>query len=412
MKLTFKDLKQQKFQLDAEPADKISDLKKKIFEHKDSSKDWDPTLQKLIYSGKILTDEKTVEECGVQEKGFIVCMLTKPKVSAPSSSASTPAKAPSTPAPASKSTAPIAPPPAPVSASTGAPSAVPATPTPAGSGTPPVPAAFNDPSALALGSQRDQAIQGMLEMGFERAQIDRAMRAAFNNPDRAVEYLMTGIPEHLLREQAAPRPAAPPAAAPAGAPGAASPQAQQQQSGEPEDINLFEAAARAAAGNRPGGGAAAAAATGAAAGGLGGMGLEAITGQQGQGLDFLRNNAQFQQLRQFVQESPQMLEPILQQVGQGNPGLAQLISSNPDAFLQLLSEGADGGDGGEEDDNPFEAGISVTQAEADAIDRLAALGFSRQAAIRAFIVCERNEELAANYLFDNPEDEEMQEGGA
>ena len=50
---------------------------------------------------------------------------------------------------------------------------------------------FNDPSALAVGSQRAAAIANMESMGFERSQIDRAMRAAYNNPDRAVEYLLT-----------------------------------------------------------------------------------------------------------------------------------------------------------------------------------------------------------------------------
>lgn len=61
-----------------------------------------------------------------------------------------------------------------------------------------------------------------------------------------------------------------------------------------------------------------------------------------------------------------MLEPILQQVGAGNPALAQTIGENPDQFLQLLSE--DTGD-----DTPLPPGaqeISVTEEERDAIERV------------------------------------------
>jgi hypothetical protein len=84
-------------------------------------------------------------------------------------------------------------------------------------------------------------------------------------------------------------------------------------------------------------------------------------------LDWLRNNAQFQQLRQVVQQQPQMLEPILQSVGAGNPQLAQLIGQHPDQFLQLLGEEADDGDALAP---PGTQQISVTQEEQDAIERV------------------------------------------
>ena len=104
---------------------------------------------------------------------------------------------------------------------------------------------------------------------------------------------------------------------------------------------------------------------------MGGAGAGAAAGgEAGAGglgnLDFLRNNPQFQQLRQVVQNQPQMLEPILQQVGAGNPQLAQLIGQNPDQFLQLLSEDVD-------EDAPVPPGaqaISVTEAEREAIERV------------------------------------------
>ena len=90
-------------------------------------------------------------------------------------------------------------------------------------------------------------------------------------------------------------------------------------------------------------------------------------------LDFLRNNPQFQQLRQIVQTQPRMLEPILQQVGAGNPQLAQLIGQHPDQFLQLLSEDAD-------EDAPLPPGaqaVSVTEDEREAIERVSLVEWLR-----------------------------------
>lgn len=73
MKLNFRDLKQQKFVIEAEPSETIGELKAKV----QSEKGWEPSTQKLIYSGKILQDDKTIESYSIEEKGFIVCMIQK-----------------------------------------------------------------------------------------------------------------------------------------------------------------------------------------------------------------------------------------------------------------------------------------------------------------------------------------------
>jgi hypothetical protein len=41
-----------------------------------------------------------------------------------------------------------------------------------------------------MGSAAEGAVTQMEAMGFARSDIDRAMRAAFFNPDRAVDYLL------------------------------------------------------------------------------------------------------------------------------------------------------------------------------------------------------------------------------
>ena len=300
-------------------------------------------------------------------------------------------------------------------------------------------------------------------MGFPRTDIDRAMRAAYFNPDRAVEYLLNGIPENVQQEQrraaagagagaaGANRPATTPASPPV-APAAGTTQAPTEENDQP--INLFEAAAQAGRGGSTGGarsgrtGGSAALGGGANLGALG-AGIDAAAGGAGGeggglgNLDFLRANPQFQQLRQIVQSQPHMLEPILQQLGHGNPPVAALIGQNPEQFLSLLTENVEG-------DTPLPPGaqeISVTEEEREAIERvshppspqmilfrnlhpcvlhdlqnrqlttspllsnqLCRLGFERDLVIQAYFACDKNEELAANFLFDQPDDAD--EGGA
>ncbi|ODO10497.1 UV excision repair protein Rad23 [Cryptococcus amylolentus CBS 6273] len=350
----------------------VADLKQKIQE----SQTFPAENQKLIYSGKILNDSSSVESLKIKEKDFLVVMVSRPKA-APAAAA-----VPSTPAPAA-SVAPSTPA-APAPSSGPAPTAPAETPTPAASESAQPSGSAALGTSFLTGDQLQAATDGMVEMGFERDLVVRALRASFNNPDRAVEYLMSGnIPNLDPPTPASPAPAAAPSA-PSIPAAAAPPAPAAQPAGQPaaeapaagSADNLF------AVMNRDRG--APAGAPGAGAGGAPGNQLDAI--------------------RQMVQQNPALIQPLLQQITAENPELAQLIQQNPEALYQLLGGAGDGDDDDEMGEGPVMR-VDLTQEEAAAVSRLEALGFDRQMVLQAYMLCDKNEELAANFLFDQTDED-------
>ena len=59
-----------------------------------------------------------------------------------------------------------------------------------------------------------------------------------------------------------------------------------------------------------------------------------------------------------------------------------------------------GGPGGPGGAPPGAHVVQLSQEEAAAVQRLQGLGFSQQEAVEAYLVCDKNEEAAANFLFD------------
>ncbi|OCB86932.1 UV excision repair protein Rad23 [Sanghuangporus baumii] len=410
MELTIKTLQGKVFKLEVDEELTVQDVKQKICD--EQSEHHKPELQKLIYAGKILQDTEPIKNYNIKKTDFIVLMVSKPKAPPAASKApeATPAPAPVPAASTPAASTPAAPAPAPATASAlSDPSSASATAAPAATASPE--RAFGDTSSFLTGDALQASIQNMVEMGFERPQVLRALKASFNNPDRAVEYLMNGIPAHLEAEPStgrvnpppggstpaqdaaavAPAPAAQPAAAPAAAPAPQPAAAPAAQPGQP--LNLFQLAQQQqqqqqqhhGVGGLPG------------AAGLG----AAPTGAEGPGSD-----PQLNQLRNTVMQNPALLQPMIQQIAQSNPQLAQYLEQNPEALLQFL--GALGGEGGFEEGEGGEGGLppgthvlQVTPEERAAIERLEALGFSRQQVLEAYLACDKNEEMAANYLFEH-----------
>lgn len=299
---------------------------------------------KLVFGGRVLQDTKTAEESKFKDGDQVIFMVSKAKKTSSAPAASEASSEAAAAASSESSSAPSAP-----TASSAAPSAATTSETPTSAAT-----------DFATGQEREAAVRNIMEMGYEREQVERALRAAFNNPHRAVEYLLTGIPEE---EPAAPeaQPEAQTAEAPAPSEAEAAPAPESN-----TQTNLFEQAA-------------------------------ALQDNQAEPEE---NGllSQLARIRQILEEDPTMLDLVLRDIAESNPAMWSLIQQNPEEFTRMLT-GEEGAEfGGEE--RGLE--IEVTQEDQDAIDRLCEMGFDRDTVIQVYFACDKNFNAAANLLLRDP----------
>ncbi|XP_054612341.1 UV excision repair protein RAD23 homolog B [Dunckerocampus dactyliophorus] len=371
MQITLKTLQQQTFRIDIDEEETVTTLKERIEQEKGQD-NFPVAGQKLIYAGKILSDDSILKEYKIDEKNFVVVMVTKPKKA---SAAAQPSSTPSTAAPpTTSSTSQASTERAPADGEPEARRPAAADPARPSVGSLAASSSLIDDagSNLVTGPSYDAMVTEMMLMGYEREQVVAALRASFNNPDRAVEYLLSGIPS---REQV-------------------------QARGSDATLPPLSGAPSGPTGDLSNSGS-----TGASEG-------------AGNPLSFLRNQPQFYMMRQLIQQNAALLPALLQEIGRENPELLQEISNNQEHFIQMLNEplpeplpmeGGGGGTAGAPSDSQSGTNMSyiqVTPQEKEAIERLKALGFPEGLVIQAYFACEKNENLAANFLLQQNFDDD------
>ncbi|KAH9249563.1 hypothetical protein BASA81_012736 [Batrachochytrium salamandrivorans] len=409
MKVSLKAVNGDKFEIEVPSAEAtVEQVKHAIAQSKGQG--WEAGNQKLVFSGKILENAMSLEASGWKEGHFLVCMVTKPKTPAPATTATA-----SAPAPAA------------------APLPVPVTPAAAPRAVNP-PAVVQAPAVAAPAPVQPQVnptdLNALKDMGFPEDEARSALVAAFGNADRAVEYLMNGIPAHLHQ---APRPSPSPFAP-------ATPAAVQHDNfpllrGSPHILRRLQVCSR----ESP-------------------QGLSALLAELRQSNPELIQeiNANKQGFLQLLREVPTStpaqtdkmedvddeddedddmmmddahgggggevsMHRFIQQLQEASPeqraelemamglppgefqSLIDTVSNLPEESLMQLAQQLMGEGGGDHGMAPQQHHVvQLTQEEMDAVNRLQELGFSRQACVEAYLACDKNEELAANYLFSNP----------
>lgn len=344
MLLTFKTLQQITFTIEVDPKVLVSELKTEIF--KKNGPDFPAENLNLIYAGVILDDVRSVESYSIDEKKFIVVMVKKLNLTA----ASTSSPAPSTSEPKQqpeeekKQSAAVEQKKEEVEKKS---------------------EASTEPQQPSGSSELTETVKSIMEMGYDRQMVEQALRASFNNPERAVEYLISGIPYNAIEE------------------------------------TIQNVTAAAGVANQ----------TTANTSQLTGASDDSSASEHP--LEFLRSQPQFQQMRSLLATNPELLSTILQQIGQTNPALLKLISEHQHDFLNMLNEqeereapagGNAQGSRMETDSNPTDTVLQITPQDKQAIERLKAMGFEEHLVLQAYFACEKDENSAANLLLSSSDD--------
>ena len=294
MHLLLKNLKQQEYQIEIESDQKtVKDLKLEI----EKVHNFDSSCIKLLHSGVVLEDAKTLEEYKIKEGNVIIMMLLKPK------------KVEAKPEPNQKEELQQQEPPK---------------------------NEENKPQP-----QYTEQINALVDMGYEKEKVEKAIKAANGSIDLAIEFLNSDtIPEPKQEN---------------------SNQQQGSSNYVPGPVNP----------NLP---------------------------------EELKKNAII--IKILCKDNPERISSILNNIKNKSPELFELIKRYEQDFKNLLVSPIT-----QEDINVFNtfdqemrrpgATIKLTREESLAVKRLQDLGnFSQAEAVQAYLACDKNEELAANFLFE------------
>ncbi|XP_017084063.1 UV excision repair protein RAD23 homolog B [Drosophila eugracilis] len=184
-------------------------------------------------------------------------------------------------------------------------------------------------------SPDEQRVRDLMAMGYGEEEVRSALRASFNHPERAIEYLISGIPHEASAEQSL---------------------------------------------------------------------APVSSGETTEEVQQLMGDPSVARVREMIRENPELLQLILARLAETDPAAFETVQNNQEEFRAMLT-----GDGSVVSDDS-EAGatlqVSLTAEEAAAVERLEALGFHRVLAVQAYLACDKNEQLAAEILFRQSEEDQ------